>query len=90
MNHTIFNVELLGCGQDLSLVANGNKYYIDLSRGGFKYDETEFANVQFESHHSKDFDTYEQAFWKLSALLREFGRGDYSWEDRCKKVEEAK
>ena len=84
MNHIIFNVELIGYGQDLSLVANGDKYYIILSRGGFKY------GVRFESHHSKYFDTYEQAFRKLSELLLEFGLGYYSWEDRCKKVEEAK
>lgn len=91
MNYTIIDANIMTSGHTLGISANGNKYYISLHKGGCYWNGFEdFADEKFATCHSGDFATWEAAFAAFSRLLNEFGQGNYSWEDRCEMVKEAK
>lgn len=82
MNTCLMSTSFVNEPQDLSLDARGNKYGVSITRGGFKYDGTDFEGTKFDCACSGVFDTYEEAFEFYVWCLKEFGRGDYSWESR--------
>ena len=91
MNYTIIDANIMESGNTLSIEANGDKYCISIHKGGFHWNEfDDFADEKFATCHSGDFATWEAAFAAFSRLLNEFGQGNYSWEDRCEMVKEAK
>lgn len=89
MISTLFSTEFIGTAQNMSLESIGNKYGISFWKGGYKYDGTELE-TEHESVSSGRFDNYEDAFYTYAALLKEFGRGNYSFEDRKEMVANCK
>lgn len=86
MNFTMFETVFIQDGHVMSLMASGNRFYIDITKGGFRWKDTQFEDEEFDGTCSLYFLDYDSAVEEYNKLLKEFGAGDYSWEERKQMV----
>jgi len=90
MNYVMMMTHFCGTSHDMTLCAHGTKFYVTLSQGGPKYDDTEYEDDKVATECSPKFDTYQDAADFYCKLAKEFGGGDYDWEDRARFVREGR
>jgi len=88
MDYMMMATHFFGTAQDLTLNAKGCEYYVSISKGGFRYRDTEYEDDKFECAGSPAFPTYQAAAEFYCKLAAEFGAGNYDWEHRARFVRE--
>jgi len=82
MDYVVLSTHFFGTAQDMDISANGTRYYVAISKGGYKYRDTEYEDEAYDQGISPMFDDYEKAFEFYAKLLKAFGGGWYDWEER--------